>query len=144
MEEIMIRTALVSDAETISKLSDQLGYAATKESTEKYLQLLQPLEQDVVYVAVSDKEVIGWMHVFKTVRIESGIFCEIGGLVVDEKFRGKGIGKMLVEKAKEWATEKGSNKLRVRSNIQREATKNFYLHSGFRLGKVQNVFECIL
>lgn len=144
MNEIIIRTALISDATAISGLSNQLGYPATKEGTEKYLRLLKHSEQDVVYVTVSDKDVIAWIHVFKTIRVESGVFCEIGGLVVDEKFRRKGIGEKLIEKARIWCKKNGSNKLHVRSNVKREATKRFYLNIGFRQEKMQNGFECII
>lgn len=142
MNEIIIRTASMSDASAIANLSNRLGYPVIKEDTEKYLRLLKSSKKDIVYVAVSDNEVIGWMHIFKTVRVESGIFCEIGGLVIDEEFRGKGIGKRMIEKARIWCKENGSDKLRVRSNVKREAAKNFYFHEGFRQKKVQNVFEC--
>ncbi len=37
-----------------------------------------------------DKNVIGWIHVFIAVRIESETFAEIGGLVVNENIRGYG------------------------------------------------------
>lgn len=33
--------------------------------------------------------------------------CEIGGLWVDERYRGQGYGKALIQKAEEWAKSKG-------------------------------------
>lgn len=38
---------------------------------------------------------------------------EIGGLWVDEKYRGQGYGKLLVEKAEEWAKQKGCEAMTV-------------------------------
>jgi GNAT superfamily N-acetyltransferase len=47
-------------------------------------------------------------------RLETKTFIEIGGLVIDENYRGKGIGKILVSKIKEWCIEQKISSLRVR------------------------------
>lgn len=39
--------------------------------------------------------------------------AEIGGLWVDEKYRSQGYGKLLVEKAQEWAKQKGCKAMTV-------------------------------
>ncbi len=88
-----------------------------------------------------DKNVIGWIHVFIAVRIESETFAEIGGLVVKENIRGMGVGSLLVNKAEEWASSKGINLMRVRSNVVREETIKFYLKNEYKIIKTQNVFS---
>jgi GNAT superfamily N-acetyltransferase len=84
------------------------------------------------------------VHVFYTIRLESGPFCEIGGLVVSKNIQGKGIGKLLVEKARKWAAERNIGKLRVRCNVVRAGAHEFYIKSGFTENKQQKVFECNL
>jgi GNAT superfamily N-acetyltransferase len=62
-------------------------------------------------------------------------------LVIDQYYRGKGIGKMLIEQAKQWAKEKGNNKLKLRCNVKRTETHLFYQHLDFMETKEQKTFE---
>ncbi len=41
------------------------------------------------FVAIIEGKIIGWIHAFKALRIETKPFIEIGGLVVDEIYREK-------------------------------------------------------
>jgi GNAT superfamily N-acetyltransferase len=43
----------------------------------------------------------------RPIMIEVMPHCEINGLVIDEQHRGMGIGKLLIDKVKDWAKEKG-------------------------------------
>jgi GNAT superfamily N-acetyltransferase len=84
--------------------------------------------------------VVGWIHVFAAHRLESGPFAEIGGLVVGEEARGRGVGKRLLAAARSWAFERGIRELRVRSNVLRERAHRFYEREGFARSKEQAVF----
>ena len=141
---IQIRQAAVADAPLLAGLSVQLGYPATASEIEERLNAMGDGDKDVVFVAVLEEVVVGWIHVFCTLRLESGIFGEIGGLVVDEYFRGRGIGEKLVEKAKQWSSENGMRTLKVRSNKVRDEAHRFYVRLGFNERKEQKVFEIVL
>jgi len=78
------RKIALTDAFYIAALSDQLGYAMSVENTAKQINAINKSTIDAAYVAVDDSKVIGWIHVFYTVRLESAPFCEIAGLVVGE------------------------------------------------------------
>jgi GNAT superfamily N-acetyltransferase len=93
-----------------------------------------------IYVAESDS-VLGWIHVCVLEFLESGMFAEIAGMVVTQSQRGKGIGTQLVAQAEQWARAKGTVRLRVRSNVVRHETHEFYLKCGFSNKKTQKVFE---
>ena len=86
-------------------------------------------------------DVVGWIHFYvrKTLAREGD--AEIGGLIVDEPYRGRGIGKLLVEQALEWARKKGCRTVIVRSNVVREDTDQFYKSLGFRQTKTQSVYR---
>jgi GNAT superfamily N-acetyltransferase len=73
-----------------------------------------------VFVAECDHAVAGWIGVVYVLTIQSMPFCEVRGLVVDEQFRKKNIGKLLVEEAALWCKEKDCTTLRVRCNVKRE------------------------
>lgn len=76
----------------------------------------------------------------ESVTLESDPAAEIAGLVVDEKFRGAGIGARLVAQAETWAAGEGYGLLRVRSNVHRDLARRFYEREGFRVTKSQNHF----
>jgi GNAT superfamily N-acetyltransferase len=98
-------------------------------------------KEHFVRVAVVENKIVGWIHAFKTVRIETTPFIEIGGLVVDKDFRGKGIGKKLVDVISQWCEHENISSLRVRCNIKRKEAHLFYLGIGFNETKEQKVFE---
>ena len=115
-------------------------FISEKQTLQNINALIQSNSHDV-FVAVDEHQVIGWMGVSHSISLESPPICEIHGLVVDEKYRNKGIGKMLVEKAKQWSKDKGSNKLKLRCNTKRIDAHKFYTNAGFTEIKQQKVFE---
>lgn len=139
--DILIREANIEDARTITRLAAQLGYDLPRHTIISNIQSIHESPDNISYVAIIDNEVVGWMHVFYTVRIESMPFCEIAGLVVDEEYRGKGIGKLLVDRANAWCALKQCTKLKVRSNVTRKEAHKFYEMLGFTKVKKQAIFE---
>jgi len=138
---IQIRAATMKEAPQITELSIQLGYPLTVQDTITNIAAIDKSNYDMAYVAVMNEQVVGWIHVFYTMRLETGPFCEIGGLVVAASARGKGVGSHLVEKAKKWAAERNINKLKVRCQVKRTEAHAFYEKNGFEEKKVQKVFE---
>ncbi len=139
--EIYIRSANIEDSRYITELSDQLGYKAENLQTENRLHEILQLNDHCVFVAEADKKIVGWIHGFYSLRIESDAFFEIAGLVVDGNFRKKGVGKLLVEKIENWAQSINCNQLRVRCNVLRKESHVFYNKIGFSEIKQQKVFE---
>ncbi|MER3463375.1 MAG: hypothetical protein C4329_02080 [Chitinophagaceae bacterium] len=60
-----------------------------------------PLDNHIAFVATDSDRVIAWVHAYKTITIESLPFVELAGLVVNESYRSKGIGKMMIDQIKE-------------------------------------------
>jgi GNAT superfamily N-acetyltransferase len=141
MMDLQIREMSIEDAGSIAKLSGQFGYQSSEEETKERILLLKRFPDNCCFVAVYDNEIIGWIHVMMAVRIESSPFFEISGFVVDERYRGQGFGKQLVEKVISWCKRKGINKLRVRCNVTRIRSHEFYLKQGFKETKVSKIFE---
>jgi GNAT superfamily N-acetyltransferase len=139
--KLLLREAITADAEDIARLSNQLGYPIPADATLLNLKTISENKNELVSVAVHEEKIVGWIHVFQTLRLESGPFCEIGGLVVDDQYRRMGIGKMLVEHIKPWCINKGTPALRVRSNVKRKEAHEFYFQLGFGENKQQKVFE---
>ena len=67
------------------------------------------------FVALTDeKKIVGWIHGFRALLLESKPFVEIGGLVVDENFRSLAIGGKLVQRITSWCHENSIDDLSVR------------------------------
>lgn len=63
-----------------------------------------------------------------------GSFAQIGVFVVDEKYRGKGIGKKLLITAEKWAEEQGALKVLINSGNrdERKESHSFYNKMGYK------------
>lgn len=135
-----LRPAIVLDAPVLADLATQLGYPSTAEEMEARLRGVLSREDEAVFVAEEEGDVIGWGHVGWRLLLESDPFAELLGLVVDARHRSRGVGARLVEEAERWAVARGLSTIRVRSNVIREDAHRFYLRSGYRLSKRQAVF----
>ena len=139
-----VREATESDAVRLAALSTQLGYPTTPEQAVERLRALRERPANEILVAEDAEDggtVIGWLHVCVMHFFESPPFTEVGGLVVDEAWRGRGVGKRLVNEAARWAAERGFSKLRVRSNTVRTDAHRFYEREGFERTKTQVVLD---
>ena len=137
---MVLRSAHVSDAAALARLSGQLGYPSSPEEIELRLRdVLDRPSGGAVFVAEDEGEVAGWLHVLGNHTIETAPFALILGLVVDETRRSRGIGASLVQAAADWAVGEGYSMLRVRSNVVRERAHDFYERLGFERAKSQVV-----
>jgi GNAT superfamily N-acetyltransferase len=140
--EIRVRRMAETDVEAVNDLVVQLGYPTDPGKTQTAIRAVLGSEVADAFVAEDkDGRVVGWAHVFMAPFIESGPNAELGGLVVDEKHRGSGAGRALVERVEAWAKERGANDLCLRSNIIRGEAHEFYEHLGFEVQKTQHKFR---
>ena len=139
--EIVVRKISKEDVAAVTALNHQLGYPLSIDQTLQNINAVIENKDHDAFVAADKINVIGWIGVARAIQIETLPYCEIRGLVVDDRYRKLGIGKMLIEKAKQWAKEKGDDKLRLRCNVIRSEAHLFYQHLGFKEIKQQKVFE---
>jgi GNAT superfamily N-acetyltransferase len=136
-----IRAASLEDAPQLAALSTQLGYPASADEVAGRLSRLLSKAEHMVRVAESPGgDVIGWIHAEERHILESPVWCEIMGLVVDAAHRDRGAGRALVEEVEAWARERGLRTVKVRSNITREESHPFYLRLGYARSKTQHVY----
>lgn len=129
------------DADCVAALATQLGYPSTADEIHQRFGRIAGNDLHAVFIARSeDCQVVGWLHVFVCHLMESDPYAEIGGLVVDERRRGVGIGRLLLEQAETWARAKDCASIRLRSNIIRNAAHKFYLKGGYTITKTQHAF----
>jgi GNAT superfamily N-acetyltransferase len=135
-----IRLATADDAEELARLSGQLGYPSTVEETVRRLQVVNRHAGQVVYVAEANGSLVGWMHVFARPSLTAEPSAEIAGLVVDEQYRGCGIGQALMREAERWAEVEGYRAVTLRSNVKRLRAHAFYERLGYETVKTSKSF----
>lgn len=137
-----LRSAGPHDAQEIARLATQLGYPSSPEEIRARIERVTAEGIGRIIAAVDASGAVrGWTHVFVAHRIESEPFAEIGGLVVDEHHRNRGIGRILLEEAEKWAAASGVSTLRVRSNMIRRDAHRFYERAGYSCSKTQGIFD---
>lgn len=138
--EMRIRPARAADAGALAELAGQLGYPSTPGQVRERLAAIERGGQHAVFVAERGQSVVGWVHVFALLTVESDARAEIGGLVVDVAARGYGVGRALMQQAEEWARARGLPAVSLRSNIIRKQAHAFYEALGYTLLKTQHAF----
>jgi len=144
MEIIQLNTVNENQGLEIHSLSEQLGYANDPQLLFARLKQIVKLKDHAVFVAQLDGKIVGWLHCLVCLRVESPLFVEVAGLVVDEDVRGKQIGKKLIEASKTWSRNQEILSMRIRCNVIRTASHQFYQALGFISNKSQKVFEMSL
>jgi GNAT superfamily N-acetyltransferase len=143
---ISVRPAVPNDAAALAELSTQLGYPSSTQQVSCRLAQILGASDHVVFVAEITRpgapaHVAGWVHGFVQRTIESDPSVEIGGLVVDQRQRGLGVGRVLMEHIERWAREAGCSTVTVRANVVRESAHTFYQRLGYDTVKSQRVFR---
>lgn len=139
---IKVRRARQSDAAILAALASQLGYPTAKAQMNARLREVLKAKDGTCFVAETKQSgVIGWIHASVTPLLEVERRAEVNGLVVDERVRSQGVGRILLEAAENWARKKKCRGMSVRSNVLRERAHTFYLTHGYEHYKTQKAFR---
>jgi GNAT superfamily N-acetyltransferase len=138
---LTIRPAVLADAPQLAPLAGQLGYPTTSEKvTARLVEILQNANHIVLVAERNGSGIAGYVELFPFRTLTADARVEIGGLIVDEACRSQGIGRLLMERAEDWARAHGYMEARLRSNIIREEAHRFYESLGYRVNKTQKSF----
>jgi GNAT superfamily N-acetyltransferase len=142
---MIVRTAQRGDAGAVAALSAQLGYDEAEEEVRKRLDEIRVQGSSEVYVAVVPPDiVVGWVQVFALLLVELPPLAEVGGIVVDSRYRRIGVGRGLMAAAEEWARQNGLATLRMRCDVQRDDAHAFYRRLGYRELAASTLFSKVL
>lgn len=130
---VVIRKARLVDAESISELMQQLGYAMDARALSDKLDDFATENSDSVFVADKEGQVIGFVscHITRLFH-QPGCSGRITSLVVDQALRGNGIGQQLVAQAEAFFTNQHCKKFEVTSGMERTQAHRFYQSLGYQ------------
>lgn len=134
MNEIIIREAKLEDISELLYLYEQLGYPSTREELEKRLQIIFAHADYQTLVAIKGHKLVGIIGLIKGYSYEHDVcYIKIAILVVDEDYRGKGIGKKLIQEAEKWAKLQDITTITLNSGNreERKSAHDFYQHLGY-------------
>jgi len=84
-----------------------------------------------ILLALDGQRLVGLASVYADIEsIRYGRRCWLQDLVVDKGERGRGIGKMLLDAATEWARGRGCTHLQLSSGLGRVDAHRFYRREG--------------
>ena len=102
-------------------------------SAEKYqLRLEAMIPNHYFQIAVFDgDQCVGLSGIWIGTKIYSSKYLEMDNVVVDEKYRSKGIGKLLVDAAEAKAKAEGCRTMMLDAYVENHAAHKFYFREGF-------------
>lgn len=139
---IAIRAVGAGDAGAVRALTAQLGYERSVLEIQRWIEELGAAGvRQTAMVACLDDEVVGWIEVSVERRLQSAPFALIGGLVVRDGLRSRGVGRRLCEAAENWCRAQDLETVRVTSRSTRTSAHRFYLRDGYETVKTSIMFE---
>lgn len=126
-----VRAAVLADAAAIAGLVTQLGYPTEGAAMEPRLGRMLSLSHHTIVVAESSGEVVGFVGACVDHGVELNAYGRITALAVDEKWRGRGVGKRLVEQVERWCRERGADRVTLTSGQHRPESHKFYKAIGY-------------
>jgi GNAT superfamily N-acetyltransferase len=137
---VNIRTARLSDAADIARLTAHLGYDVESSALSGRLARILARSDQRLLLAELDGQVVGWLHAVVFEEIEAPPYVVVAGLVVDRSHRRLGIGRTLIAECEEWAKGRQCSVVRLWSSAGRTAAHRFYERLGYTNIKTQYSF----
>jgi GNAT superfamily N-acetyltransferase len=129
--KISIEVAKPEDANRVADLLRQMGYVASETDTAKRIALYRPPSYQLL-LAKAEEVTVGFiaLHFYDVLHLPAPE-GRISSFCVDEKFRGTGVGTLLLNRAEDFFDQNGCYKIVLNSNLKRPETHQFYLNKGY-------------
>jgi GNAT superfamily N-acetyltransferase len=130
--ELVIREARTADSTAVARLLGELGYPSAQENVVRRIRRLAADRSNRIFVAELGTDVVGVAsaYVRPLIHKDEG-FARIACLVVDSRWRDRGVGRELVGAVESWARAEGCGVCEVTSGEQRPSAHRFYESLGY-------------
>ena len=133
---MLIREANENDLPALVDLYQQLGDAGPGITLDRARQIFARIRKYPsyrIFLATDEGRICGTfaLLIFDALGYRAAPVGVVEDVVVDEKYRGRGTGKAMMEFALERCREAGCYKMMLSSNVNREDAHRFYQSLGF-------------
>lgn len=139
MEILEIKEFTQNGLEAVKKLTEALLSSDSIHLTEAYYKEILVSDNSHLFFLMDGKNIAGMLTV-GIYKSPTGVKAWIEDVVVDDLYRGQGLGKLLVEHAISFAKSLGADSLMLTSNSARVAANNLYQSLNFTQ-KETNVYR---
>jgi ribosomal protein S18 acetylase RimI-like enzyme len=155
---LLLREAQATDMPLVKKLAVETSWAYLPEAQRKLLsrekwsmnvsEYFESIlkEEDTEVFIVEDKlhKYVGHLIVGQNKGTITGLYsCYIYDIFVEEKFRGKGIGKLLLEKAEDYCRSKGFSRIALSVTANNDSAIKLYRRTGYRPERIAMAKEIV-
>ena len=131
---ILSRSTLTDhDIDRIGLLIDQLKPKYPPVITRSYLESCLSQPGNTIFIARDDNGLLCGMLVLITLMAVSGNKVWIEDMVVDESYRGSGMGHSLISVCLEWAKHNNVTHINLTTRSTRVGANELYSSAGFKL-----------
>ncbi len=132
MESYQIKPIAVSNSKDVAYLMCMLGYPTKPLEMEKRIQSIITHPDYYCFISQEGGKTHGMIGIQKSLRLQkNGQNGRILTLIVDSKYRNKGIGRALVSEAEKWFQEQGITSIFINSNTKLIKAHDFYGKLGY-------------
>jgi ribosomal protein S18 acetylase RimI-like enzyme len=130
---VNVRDVQAADLSAIHHLMEQLGYAPDEGELARRLEQVLAMSGHRVMAAEENGQVVGVIHFFERPALEKGGEVLVQSLVVNDQWRGQGIGEALMREAESWAESRNISSMALYTRVDRDKARAFYERIGYRL-----------
>jgi GNAT superfamily N-acetyltransferase len=133
-----IRATTPEDANAVSALLGELGYAISPQQAAESIRQLSETESDRIFLAVSKGLVVGLVaaHLCRMLQYDKPVL-RVTALVVGQQARRRGAGKLLMEHAERFAAARGCGFVELTSAMGRVDAHAFYRSIGYEANSLR-------
>ena len=140
----MFRGINIADTPEVAEIcKTALGYDVDIENVKEQIEKLTNDKKHHIIIGYEDektRKIIGFVHAQMYESFYSDLGLNILGLAVNPDFKGRGIGKKLMNKLEDYSVDNNISFIRLNSALKREEAHKFYEHIGYTCDKVQKRF----
>lgn len=146
--DIVIRSAHASDAESVGKILVESNRFHAALLPDRF-QLADPVMTQAwfdevvnnpwitLFVAELDEKIVGLLLVSIATQPDDPIFCDrtyatIDELIVTERYRGRGIGRLLMNRAQQWAIDHQARDIELQVWEGNTSARSLYERLGYK------------
>jgi GNAT superfamily N-acetyltransferase len=132
MDDLIIRSAQSEDVEALANLMAELGYPTSSQQMRRRFQAISADASYSTLIAERGGRVLGMVGLHLERFYESNSSCvRIMALVVGSEYRGRGIGRILISAAEDWARRRGARAIMLTTHKRRTDAHRFYRNRGY-------------